>query len=123
MEEKNSRVEKYKKHRQDIENMDTFRFDSYSSIEDDADAGDKGMSEDELKDEHVKKSTLSIPIEDLIKAHDEYTTQIDPEEIRRQKKEANKVKFRKYKNFIIFGGIVIALIIVIVALLIVLLTK
>ena len=123
MEEKNSRVEKYKKHRQDIENMDTFRFESSSSYEEDADAGDQGMSQDELKDEHVKKSTLSIPIDDLIKAYDEYTTQIDPEEVKRQKKEASKVKFRKYKNFIIFGGIVVALIVVIIVLLVVLLTK
>ena len=71
MEEKTSRVDKYKKHRQNIENMDTFRFDSENSYLDDADEGDVGMSQEELKDEHVKRSTLSIPIEELIKAHDE----------------------------------------------------
>lgn len=123
MEEKTSRVDKYKKHRQNIENMDTFRFDSENSYLDDADEGDVGMSQEELKDEHVKRSTLSIPIEDLIKAHDEYTIQIDPVEVKRQKREAKKVKIRKYKSFIIFGTVVVILIAVIVILLVVLLSK
>ena len=97
--ENKTRVEKYKKHREEISEMDTYRFENpYSIPEEDSAENDVAMNEETLKSEHIKKSTLSISLDQLIKAHDEYTVMMAQEEIRKKKKEAQKVKMRKIRN-------------------------
>lgn len=120
--EAKSRVEKYRKHREEIAQMDTYRFENpYSIPEEDYDENDVAMNEETLKTEHIKKSTLSISIDQLIKAHDEYTVMISQEEIKRKKKEAQKVKFRKIRKYVfIFGGLALLLVFFIVIILVLL---
>ena len=94
--------------------MDTYKFESpYSIPEEDDD--DVAMNEETLKTEHIKKSTLSISLDQLIKAHDEYTIMMSQEEIKKKKKEEQKIKFRKIRNIaIVIGGVLIAITLLIV---------
>ena len=87
--EQKTRVEKYKKHRDEISKMDTYRFDNpYAIPEDDfEEENDIAMNEDTLQKEHIKKSTLSISLDQLIKAHEEYTVMISQEEITKLARE------------------------------------
>ena len=121
--EKHSRVEKYKKLRDEISQMDTYRFESPYSIpqDDNMDENDIAMNDETLKTEHIKKSTLSISLDQLIKAHDEYTIMMNQEEIRKQKKEEDKEKFSRIKNVVILSVIIGLLISILVILLIILL--
>lgn len=121
--EKQSRVEKYKKLREEISQLDTYRFDNPYSIpqEDNLDENDIAMNDETLKTEHIKKSTLSISLDQLIKAHDEYTIMMHQEEIKKQKKEEDKEKFTKVKNLVIVSIIIGLLIAILVILLIILL--
>lgn len=120
-----SRVEKYKKHREEIAQMDNYRFESpYSIPEEDPllEKDDVAMSEETLKTEHIKKSTLSISLDQLIKAHDEYTIMMSQEEINKKRKEEKKVKMKKIiKLAILLGGLI--LIVGLLILLVVLLLK
>ena len=118
--EQKTRVEKYKKHRQEIQDMDTYRFDSPYSIpqESDDEKGDIAMNEETLQTEHIKKSTLSISLDQLIKAHDEYTIMMSQEEIKQKKQEEKRNKMRKIRNVTLIS---LAFIVVIVTLVVVIL--
>ena len=123
MENSKSRVEKYRKHREEISQMDTYKFESPYSIPDEDEEDDVAMNEETLKTEHIKKSTLSISLDQLIKAHDEYTIMMSQEEINKKKKEEQKIKFRKIRNMaIVIGGILLA-IALLITLILVLLNK
>lgn len=123
MENSKSRVEKYRKHREEISQMDTYKFESPYSIPDEDEDDDVAMNEETLKTEHIKKSTLSISLDQLIKAHDEYTIMMSQEEINKKKKEEQKIKFRKIRNMaIVIGGILLA-IALLITLILVLLNK
>ena len=123
MENSKSRVEKYRKHREEISQMDTYKFESPYSIPDEDENDDVAMNEETLKTEHIKKSTLSISLDQLIKAHDEYTIMMSQEEINKKKKEEQKIKFRKIRNMaIVIGGILLA-IALLITLILVLLNK
>lgn len=123
--EQKTRVEKYKKHRDEISKMDTYRFDNpYSIPEDDfEEENDIAMTEDILQKEHIKKSTLSISLDQLIKAHEEYTVMISQEEIKRKNKEEQKVKLRKIRNIVLISGIIVLLIAILILLIVILLNK
>jgi tRNA A37 threonylcarbamoyladenosine biosynthesis protein TsaE len=123
--EQKTRVEKYKKHRDEISKMDTYRFDSpYAIPEDDfEEENDIAMNEDTLQKEHIKKSTLSISLDQLIKAHEEYTVMISQEEIKRKNKEEQKVKLRKIRNIAVISGIIVLLIAILILLIVILLNK
>ncbi len=123
--EQKTRVEKYKKHRDEISKMDTYRFDNpYAIPEDDfEEENDIAMNEDTLQKEHIKKSTLSISLDQLIKAHEEYTVMISQEEIKRKNKEEQKVKLRKIRNIAVISGIIVLLIAILILLIIILLNK
>lgn len=113
--DKKTRVEKYKKLREEIDDMDTYKFDSPFQVNEEKD--DIAMSNDELQEQHIKKNTLSISIDQIVKAHDEYTTMISKEELKKQEKNANKVQNKKLLITIgIIGGIVILLAIIVVLL-------
>lgn len=122
--ETKTRVEKYRKHREEISQMDTYRFDNPYAIDyDSSEENDIAMSEETLQTEYIKKSTLSISLDKLIKAHDEYTIMISQEEIKRKKKEEQKVKLRKVRNIVILSGIIVLLIAIFICLIIILLSK
>ena len=122
MESSKSRVEKYRKHREEISQMDTHKFESPYSIPEEDDNDDIAMNEETLKTEHIKKSTLSISLDQLIKAHDEYTIMMSQEEINKKKKEEQKIKFRKIRNIaLVIGGILLAIALLITLILILLL--
>ena len=121
MENSKSRVEKYRKHREEISQMDTYKFESPYSIPEEDEDDDVAMNEETLKTEHIKKSTLSISLDQLIKAHDEYTIMMSQEEINKKKKEEQKIKFRKIRNMaIVIGGILLAIALLITLILILL---
>lgn len=123
MENSKSRVEKYRKHREEISQMDTYKFESPYSISEEDEDDDVAMNEETLKTEHIKKSTLSISLDQLIKAHDEYTIMMSQEEINKKKKEEQKIKFRRIRNMaIVIGGILLA-IALLITLILVLLNK
>ena len=120
--DKQTRVEKYKKYRESIQDMSTYNnFNSpYQVQDDDSDKGDIAMSEEVLQDEHVKKNTLSISLDQIVKAHDEYTTMISQEDIEKNNKEQKKLQLHKllFRIACVTGVIlIVALIVVIVILL------
>jgi hypothetical protein len=122
--ETKTRVEKYRKHREDISKMDTYRFDNpYAISEESEEENDIAMSDETLQREYIKKSTLSISLDKLIKAHDEYTIMISQEEIKKKKKEEQKIKLRKVRNIALISGILVLLIAIFVCLIIILLSK
>ena len=53
MENSKSRVEKYRKHREEISQMDTYKFESPYSIPDEDEDDDVAMNEETLKTEHI----------------------------------------------------------------------
>ena len=120
MDKRTSRVEKYKKYRESIQDMSTYNnFNSPYQVnnnDDDFDKNDVAMSEEVLQDEHIKKNTLSISIDQIVKAHDEYTTMISQEDIEKKNKEERKLQLHKllYRISIVLGlAVIIALIIII----------
>ena len=123
--EQKTRVEKYKKHRDEISKMDTYRFENPYAIPEDhfEEENDIAMNEDTLQKDHIKKSTLSISLDQLIKAHEEYTVMISQEEIKRKNKEEQKVKLRKIRNIAVISGIIVLLIAILILLIIILLNK
>ena len=120
MDKRTSRVEKYKKYRESIQDMSTYNnFNSPFQLnkDDDFDKDDVAMSDEVLQDEHIKKNTLSISIDQIVKAHDEYTTMISQEDIEKKNKEERKLQLHKllYKIVIVLGlAIIIALIVIII---------
>lgn len=121
MDKRTSRVEKYKKYRESIQDMSTYNnFNSpfqLNNKDDDFDKDDVAMSDEVLQDEHIKKNTLSISIDQIVKAHDEYTTMISQEDIEKKNKEERKLQLHKllYKIVIVLGlAIIIALIVIII---------
>ena len=57
--DRQTRVQKYKKLREQITQMDTYKFENPYHVDETMD-DDVGMSNEELMTEHIKKSTLSI---------------------------------------------------------------
>ena len=119
--DRQTRVQKYKKLREEITQMDTYKFENpYRVEEEDENLQDVGMSNEELKTEHIKKSTLSISIDQIVKAHDEYTSMLAQEKMNKKEKETKKLRFKKLMYRLSFVLIAV-LILVIVVLLVILL--
>ena len=82
------------------------------------------MSSEELQSKHIKKNTLSISIEELIKQHDEYTSSYEKKELNKKYKEVKKKRSGKvslsslFKNvyFLIGLGVVVVTLIVVLCL-------
>lgn len=118
--DRQTRVQKYKKLREEITRMDTYKFDNPYHVEEPNDEfDDVGMTNEELKAEHIKKSTLSISIDQIVKAHDEYTTMIANEKKASKDKETKKLQYKKLMFRI--SIISIAILLVIIAVLVVVL--
>lgn len=95
-----SRVEKYAELRKHIDSMDVYTFDDPVVIQKAADPVkdeskvSKGeiMTAEEIQQAHIKKNTLSLSIDELIKQHEEYTRTIEKAELDRKFKDLRKVK-------------------------------
>lgn len=81
------------------------------------------MNDETLKTEHIKKSTLSISLDNLIKAHDEYTIMMSQEEINKKRKEEKKVKQRKIRNIVIIISVLATLVVILIVLVLILLFR
>lgn len=139
MEEKNNqkvtRVALYADLRDKIEKMDTLSFDDPNRDEKYGLNNKKpimpiiheqAMDEQELKESHIKKNTLSISIEDLIKQNDDYTIALEKEAIDKSFKDVkkkNKKFVLSFKTIVIISVVAIVLIALIVILCCVLLIK
>ena len=122
--DRQTRVQKYKKLRAEINQMDQYKFDNPYHVEESHDEfDDVGMSNEELKTEHIKKSTLSISIDQIVKAHDEYTTMIAQEKKNNKDKETKKLQYRKLMFRLSIISIVILLVVIAVLVIILLDSK
>lgn len=122
-EQKVTRVALYADLRDKIEKMDTLSFDDPNR---DEKYGlnnkqpvmpiihEQAMDEKELKESHIKKNTLSISIEDLIKQNDDYTIALEKEAIDKSFKEVKK----KNSPYAGKGKIIIPVLIVLIIVLI-----
>lgn len=119
--DRQTRVQKYKKLRDEISQMDTYKFENpYRVEEDDENLQDVAMSNEELKIEHIKKSTLSISIDQIVKAHDEYTSMVAQEKKKNKDKETKKLRYIKLVNRLRIVLIAVLVLIIIVLLVIIL---
>lgn len=114
--DRKTRVEKYKKLREDIGQMDTYKFDNPYYVEEPSDSlNDVGMSKEELQTEHIKKSTLSISIDQIVKAHNEYTNMVAQDKNKKEK-ETKKLQYKKLIFRLSIISVVILFVIVILLL-------
>ena len=103
MEEKQTRVNLYMELRDEIDRMDTYSFSDpnrrrYTSSSEVPIVHEEAMSEEEVQSGHIKKNTLSISIDELIKQHDEYTSSLEKKELSKKYKEVKK-KHRSVSSF------------------------
>ena len=78
------------------------------------------ITNEELKIEHIKKSTLSISIDQIVKAHDEYTSMVAQEKKKNKDKETKKLRYIKLVNRLRIVLIAVLVLIIIVLLVIIL---
>lgn len=119
--DRQTRVQKYKKLREEITQMDTYKFENpYHVDESNNEFDDVGMTNEELKSEHIKKSTLSISIDQIVKAHNEYTTMIANEKKDKKDNETKKLQFKKlmFRLSLVLIAILIVIIVILLAILI-----
>lgn len=117
--DRQTRVQKYKKLRDEISQMDTYKFENPYHVDETMD-DDVGMSNEELMTEHIKKSTLSISIDQIVKAHDEYTTLVSQEKKNKKENETKKIQFKKLifrLSFVLMAILLVVLVIFIVIIL------
>lgn len=115
--DRQTRVQKYKKLRDEIKQMDTYKFENPYHFDDEQ--NDVGMSNEELQTEHIKKSTLSISIDQIVKAHDEYTTMVAQEKKKNKEKETKRLQFRKLISRLSYALIAILLVVIVILLIII----
>lgn len=131
MSEKETRVGIYADLRSKIDRMDTLSFDdpdrdSKYGINGKKDPNsipvihEESMSRNELGDNHIKKNTLSISIDDLIKQNDDYTMALEKKEIDKKYRSVKKKQRAKLgkKSWIIIISSVSALVLLILIVLI-----
>lgn len=91
-----SRVEKYAELRKRIDNMvstfdDPITDNKIPDVQmDEPKVKEEAMTKEEVQEAHIKKNTLSISIDELIKQHEEYTQTISKSEIENQMKTQKK---------------------------------
>lgn len=96
------RIEEYKKLREEIENIDVYSFDdpkkypikkNENIVEiHDLDEKDEYPEEKKIEKDHIKKNTLSLSIDELIRRHEAYTETLQKEEIEKKLKENKERK-------------------------------
>lgn len=134
-----TRVEEYKSLRDQIENIDVYSFDDHAKIQtrreteplipvhdiyDDDDDDETLPLEDTsyTTEDHIKKNTLSLSIDELIKQHEAYTEALEKNEIdkkvRDKKSTSINSKLRltlnaRFLMWVIIGLVIIAVIIIV----------
>lgn len=111
-----SRVEKYAELRKRIDNMvstfdDPITDNKIPDVQmDEPKVKEEAMTKEEVQEAHIKKNTLSISIDELIKQHEEYTQTISKSEIENQMKTQ-----KKEHNFTRLLFIILLIVVIIVA--------
>ena len=111
-----SRVEKYAELRKRIDNMvstfdDPITDNKIPDVQmDEPKVKEEAMTKEEVQEAHIKKNTLSISIDGLIKQHEEYTQTISKSEIENQMKTQ-----KKEHNFTRLLFIILLIVVIIVA--------
>lgn len=118
-----SRIEKYRKLREEIERLDVYSFDDPKRLPKSNRADREPLipihdyieDEEELHEQHIKKNTLSLSIDELIKQHEAYTEALEKEEIDKKIKDNKPNRIKAWSEnfqvrYLIWG--LIALIIV-----------
>ena len=111
-----SRVEKYAELRKRIDNMvstfdDPIADNKIPDVQmDEPKVKEEAMTREEVQEAHIKKNTLSISIDELIKQHEEYTQTISKSEIENQMKTQ-----KKEHNFTRLLFIILLIVVIIVA--------
>lgn len=123
MEEKSTRVVLYAKLRDEIDKMDTFSLDSDKKSKEygiDTSSRDTipivhedAMSPDELKDRRIKKNTLSISIDELIKQNDDYTVTLEKKELDQKYKDVKKKEKGSFWKWLLSHKLLLVAIIVV----------
>ncbi|MDD2287082.1 MAG: hypothetical protein PHQ11_16985 [Paludibacter sp.] len=122
MSKKDTRVMIYSELRDKIDKMDTLSFDDPDRDKKYGLNGEKAvlpvhheeaMSSQELKTGHIKKNTLSISIDELIKQNDDYTMALEKKELNKKyknmKKEQHKARNKKLAFYLGIAGAVIVI--------------
>ncbi len=127
-ETKETRVGRYSDLRNQIDKMDTLSFDDPNRAQKYAlnQSGHEGeyvhepsASQEELHNTHIKKNTLSISIDDLIKENDDYTMAMEKKELDRKYKEIKKKHRQENRSKVLFiwiGSAVSVIVIIVVIL-------
>ncbi len=91
-----TRVAKYEKLREQISHMDDTLSD-YPFTEPIEEEEDIPMSSDDLQEAHIKKNTLSISLNQIIKAYDTYKTSdyYKPKKAPKKERKINKETIKK----------------------------
>ncbi len=98
-----SRVEEYKKLREEIENIDVYSFDDPKKMPpvtkketivpvhnlDDYDDDFPISVNDSMENDHIKKNTLSMTIDEIIQQHNAYKDRVQKKELDEKVKEKN----------------------------------
>lgn len=105
-----SRVEKYAELRKRIDNMVSTFDDPITDNKIPDVQMDEPKVKEEVQEAHIKKNTLSISIDELIKQHEEYTQTISKSEIENQMKTQ-----KKEHNFTRLLFIILLIVVIIVA--------
>lgn len=111
-----SRVEKYAELRKRIDNMvstfdDPITDNKIPDVQmDEPKVKEEAMTKEEVQEAHIKKNTLSISIDELIKQHEEYTQTISKSEIENHMKTQ-----KKEHNFTRLLFIILLIVVIIVA--------
>ena len=126
MAKKDTRVIIYSDLRNKIDKMDTLSFDDPDRNKKYGLNGEKpflavhheeSMSDEEIKSNHIKKNTLSISIDELIKQNDDYTMALEKKELNKKyrsiKKKQSKQKSKKLALYIGISVVVVAIIAVV----------
>lgn len=109
--ENKSRVIKYESLRKKIQNMDVYSFeetpDVAKNIPEVKDIS--GSDEKDMTNESIKKNTLSLSLDELIKANDSYEEEKEKEETKKafKRKEKNRKKQEKKRITIKFWMLLI----------------
>lgn len=129
-----TRVEEYKKLREDIENIDVYSFDdpkkmppsSHSNVPlipvndfNDEDDDEFKIVSSTSEEDHVKKNTLTLTIDEIIKQHEAYTEVLQKQELDKrikEQKEKNKAVFNPKIILWIAIGVIIVVAVIILSL-------
>ncbi|HBD05959.1 MAG TPA: hypothetical protein DCY93_00920 [Firmicutes bacterium] len=126
-----TRVEEYKKLREEIENIDMYSFDDPKKMPpvtkkevllpvhniDDYDDDFPVSVDEKMESDHIKKNTLSMTIDEIIQQHNAYKDKVQKKELDEKVKEKNAKNKKTFDLktilWIVIGAIVVVFIVII----------